>query len=88
MEAKTMAEITLEDVAHQFDELYFKMEALNSLAYVLLLASNSDSLASDFNGALTMLSDETRYIFDKVDGLYQKIYETIEGQKVKVKDEG
>ena len=35
-----------------------------------------------------MLSDETRYIFDKVDGLYQKIYETIEGQKVKVKDEG
>ena len=76
-----MAEITLEDVAHQFDELYFKMEALNSLAYVLLLASNSDSLASDFNGALTMLSDETRYIFDKWTGFIKKYMRLLKGKK-------
>ena len=76
-----MAEITLGEIAHQFDELYFKMEAVNSLAYVMVLASNSDCVVSDFNGALTVLSDETRYIFDKVDGLYTVLYEIIEKAK-------
>ncbi len=72
-----MAEITLEEVAHQFDELYFKMEAVNSLAYAMTLASNSDCVASDLNGALKVLSDETRYVFDKVDGLYTGLYKNI-----------
>lgn len=76
-----MAEITLEEIAHQFDELYFKMETVNSLAYAMTLASNSDCVASDLNGALKVLSDETRYIFDKVDGLYTGLYEIIEKAK-------
>ena len=84
-----MEEITLREVARQFDDLYFKIEAVNSLAYVMVLASNndSDSLASDLNGALRMLSDETGYIFDKVDKLCERLYETNRMQKAKVNDE-
>ena len=47
----------------------------------------SDSLASDLNGALRMLSDETGYIFDKVDKLCERLYETNRMQKAKVNDE-
>lgn len=82
-----MEEITLREVARQFDDLYFKIEAVNSLAYAMTLASNSDCVASDLNGALKVLSDETRYIFDKVDKLCERLYETNRIQKAKVNDE-
>lgn len=72
-----MEEITLSNVAFQLDNLQNEIEVINSLAFVLMLASGVDTVVRDFYGALSLLNDATESLFNEIAELNEKIDESL-----------
>lgn len=78
-----MKEITLSNVAFQLDNLRNEMEVINSMAFVLMLASSVDAVVRDFYGALSVLNDATIKLLYEIAELNEKISDSIKSDEDK-----
>lgn len=83
-----MAEITLTEVACQFDDLYDEIENINSLAYALMLASSAGIDANILTGALYLLNNATQNTRCGMNKLNKELrqYQNIPKEKLKAEN--
>ena len=72
-----MEEITLRSVAFQLESEQDEIAVINSLTFVLMLASGVDPVVRDFNGALSLLNNATESLFNDIVELNEKICESL-----------
>lgn len=76
-----MTEYALDDMPCLYDELNGRLDAVNGLVHVLILASGSDATACELSAALYLLSDNIKNLCEELDRLNKKLYYLTEAEK-------